>query len=166
MSELKALMLADPALTLAVAESLTSGHLQARIGAVSGASAYFLGGLTAYSLEQKVNLLGVDRAEAERTNCVSARVAEQMARGVCVLFGSRLGAATTGYAEPAPASGVTVPHAYWAIALRTAGGDFTVTSGRAEFPGLGRVDVQKAVTEAAHAALVGFLREPAARYTT
>jgi len=46
------------------------------------------------------------------------------------------------------------------------GGDFGVLSGRAEFPGLGRVDVQKAMTEAAHAALVGFLREPAARYTT
>jgi nicotinamide-nucleotide amidase len=165
MSELKALMLADPALTLAVAESLTSGHLQARIGAVSGASAYFLGGVTAYTLEQKVNLLGVDRAEAERTNCVSARVAEQMARGACVLFGSRLGVATTGYAVPAPAFGAMVPHAFWAVAWRQ-GGDFGVLSGRAEFPGLGRVNVQKAMTEAAHAALVGFLREPAARYTT
>jgi nicotinamide-nucleotide amidase len=165
MSELKELMLADPALTLAVAESLTSGHLQARIGAVSGASAYFLGGVTAYSLEQKVNLLGVDRAEAARVNCVSARVAEQMARGVCVLFGARLGVATTGYAEPAPALGVTVPHAFWAVAWRQGASDYGVMSGRAEFPDLGRVDVQKAMTEAAHAALVGFLREPAARYT-
>jgi nicotinamide-nucleotide amidase len=118
--------------------------------------------VTAYSLEQKVNLLGVDRAEAERTNCVSARVAEQMARGACVLFGARVGVATTGYAEPAPARGITVPHAYWAIAWRQ-GDDYGVLSGRADFPGLGRVDVQKAMTEAAHAALVGFLREPAAR---
>jgi nicotinamide-nucleotide amidase len=163
MSELKELMRADPALSLAVAESLTSGHLQARIGAVSGASAYFLGGVTAYSLEQKVNLLGVDRAEAERVNCVSARVAEQMARGACVLFNARVGVATTGYAEPAPAQGVAVPQAFWAVALRQENGDFTVASGREEFPGLGRVEVQKAMTEAAHAALIGFLRAPAAR---
>ena len=36
--DLKPLMLAKPVLTVAVAESLTSGHLQALIGSVSGAS--------------------------------------------------------------------------------------------------------------------------------
>ena len=61
MSDLKALMMAEPRRTLAVAESLTSGRLQSRIGAITGASNFFLGGLTAYSLEQKVVLLGVDR---------------------------------------------------------------------------------------------------------
>ena len=38
--ELKALMLTEPKLTLAVAESLTAGNLQARIASVSGASGY------------------------------------------------------------------------------------------------------------------------------
>jgi len=47
MSELKELMLRPPALTLAVAESVTAGHVQARVAAVSGASEFFLGGLTA-----------------------------------------------------------------------------------------------------------------------
>ena len=64
MSDLKNLMLREPRLTLAVAESLTCGRLQARIGAISGASEFFLGGMTAYSLEQKVRHLGVDRAAA------------------------------------------------------------------------------------------------------
>jgi len=45
-TELKDLMLRPPRLTLAVAESLTSGRLQARIGAISGASDFFLGGIT------------------------------------------------------------------------------------------------------------------------
>ena len=58
-------MLRAPRLTLAVAESLTCGHLQAAIGAISGASEFFRGGLTAYTLAQKVRHLGVDRAAAD-----------------------------------------------------------------------------------------------------
>src|SRR5205085_7030028 len=99
MIELKSLMLGKPRLTLAVAESLTSGHVQSGVGAISGASNFFLGGITAYSLEEKVNLLGVDRRAARKVDCVSAEVAREMARGVCRVFGSELGVATTGYAE-------------------------------------------------------------------
>jgi PncC family amidohydrolase len=104
--ELKALMLAEPKLTLAVAESLTAGQVQARVASVSGASGYFLGGVTAYTLTQKVKLLGVDRRHAKAVNCVSARVAEEMALGACGLFGADVGVATTGYAEASPADGV------------------------------------------------------------
>ncbi len=99
MTELKELMLKPTRRTLAVAESLTCGRVQARIGSIPGASEFFLGGLTAYSLDQKVKHLGVDRAVAAPVNSVSAAVAEQMAQGVCALFGSELGLATTGYAE-------------------------------------------------------------------
>ena len=52
--ELKALFLREPRLTLAAAESLTAGNVQARIASVSGASGYFRGGVTAYSIEEKV----------------------------------------------------------------------------------------------------------------
>src|SRR5262245_8972886 len=100
MSELKRLMLEAPRLTLAAAESLTCGRVQARVGEISGASHFFLGGITAYSLDEKVRHLGVNRATARRVNSVSADVAEQMAQGVCRMFGSDLGVATTGYAEP------------------------------------------------------------------
>ncbi|MFN5560840.1 MAG: CinA family protein, partial [Opitutaceae bacterium] len=48
---LKSLLLGPPGLTLAVAESLTGGRLQARVTAESGSSAYFLGGVTAYTIE-------------------------------------------------------------------------------------------------------------------
>jgi nicotinamide-nucleotide amidase len=161
-SALKALMTGDPRLTLAVAESLTCGRLQARIGTISGASEFFLGGVTAYALEQKVVLLGVDRAEALASNCVSARVAEQMARGACVLFGADVGVATTGYAEGAPAQGVATPFAWWAVARRQPPDDFTVTSGTAAFPGLSRVEVQERVAQLAYEALEASLRETAA----
>jgi len=100
-------------ITLAVAESLTCGNLQAQIGAVSGASGYFSGGITAYSIEEKVNLLQVDRKEARRTNCVSDKVAVEMAQGVANLFKSNFSISTTGYAEAY--EDVKEPYAHFAI---------------------------------------------------
>jgi len=164
-SGLKELMRAGAGRTLAVAESLTSGRLQARIGSISGASTFFLGGITAYTLEQKVNLLGVDRAEAESVNCVSSRVAEQMARGACILFGADLGVATTGYAEPDPERRVAEPFAWWAVARRE-GADYQLGSGRVDGAALGRVEMQERVAEAALAALLAVLRGPAGPRTT
>lgn len=154
-TELRTLFRAKPSRPkLAVAESLTGGCLQARITAVSGASEFFVGGVTAYALAQKVALLGVDRDHAAAVNCVSARVAEEMARGACRLFDADLALATTGYAEPAPAEGVTAPFAWIALAQR--GGD--VKSWRVEGAGLARGEVQARVVDAALEALVALLR--------
>lgn len=175
MNELKTLMMRSPRWTLAVGESLTVGHVQARIGEISGASAFFRGGVTAYSLEQKVRLLGVDRATAERVNCVSAEIAEQMARGVCALFDVDVGVATTGYAEASAAEGIAMPFAWWAIAVRQVrrpsqgsrevsrapqhAAAFHLRHGRVECPGASRVEAQAMVAEAAIAELVAMLRE-------
>lgn len=102
--------------TLVVAESVTAGNLQALIASVSGASAYFEGGITTYNLEQKVTHLGIDRAYAASVNCVAPRVAIQMALGARRLFNTfspqSWVIATTGYAEPHEAS---QPHAYIAV---------------------------------------------------
>ena len=158
MKALKELMLGPPPLTLAVAESLTCGRLQARIGEISGASTFFAGGITAYSLEQKVRQLGVNRAAARKVNCVSVSVADEMARGVCRSFRSDLGVATTGYAEPSPGEGVTEPFAWWALAHRRKGRFIAVRSGRVECPGAKRVDVQTMVADAVLAELIAYLR--------
>jgi nicotinamide-nucleotide amidase len=158
MNELKTLLLRAPRLTLATAESLTAGHVQARIASISGASEFFLGGITTYSLEQKAKLLGVDRTLAMAVDCVSAEVAKQMARGAVTLFGSDLAVATTGYAEPAPAQKVTVPFAWWALAWSQPEGKVLHRHGRVECPGLARVAVQETVAAAALAALVDWLR--------
>lgn len=160
MERLKPLLLSRK-LTLAAAESLTTGRVQALIGSTSGASGYFLGGITAYTLEAKVRHLGVDRVSAKRTNGVSAQVAEQMARGVCMLFGSDIGIATTGYAEPAPSLGVGGPFAWWAIVHRAKTGSrlLAVRSGRIECPGAARTGAQAIVAEAALGELVAYLEE-------
>ena len=56
--------------------------MQARIGEISGASNFFLGGITAYSLDQKVRHLGVDRTAARRVNSVSDESATAAGPGV------------------------------------------------------------------------------------
>jgi nicotinamide-nucleotide amidase len=158
MNELKRLLLSAEPLTLAVAESMSCGQVQARLGAISGASEFFLGGITAYSLDQKVRHLGVNRSAAKKVNAVSADVAEQMARGACELFGSDLGIATTGYAEVVPAENVSAPFAWWALAHRRRGRIVHVRHGRIECPGESRTDVQTIVAEAVVAELVEYLR--------
>jgi len=155
---LKTLLMKDPARSLAVAESLTTGHVQARIGAISGASLFFRGGVTAYTLKAKVELLGVDREGAERCDCVSETVALQMARGVTKLFEANIGVATTGYAELDAEAGVSSPYAWWAIVEQLPNGDLAERSGRVVTPLLDRVAVQDLVTDKVWMALMDYLR--------
>jgi len=106
-------------LRLSVAESITTGNLQAAIGSVSGSSTYFEGGMTVYSRQQKVLILGVNDEHAKECNSVSARVAEELARGVCLKYDTDIGVGTTGYAETYPEENINVPHGYFAIWRRT-----------------------------------------------
>lgn len=156
-AELKALLLAEPRLSLAAAESLTCGRVQARIGEISGASEYFRGGITAYTLDQKVRHLGVDRAHAKKVDSVSPEVATQMARGVCRLFDCDLGVATTGYASSAPEG--WQPCAFWAISHMRRGRVVALRGGRIECPGANRIEAQTIVADAALTELAEYLRE-------
>ncbi len=148
-------LLSGTGLSLAVAESLTAGNLQAAIASVSGASNYFAGGVTVYNLDQKVNLLGIDRIMAENCNCVSEKVALQMALGVRDLFNSGIGVATTGYAEPSLTYGVSVPFAWFAIVL--ADGQYEI--GRLESIQSTRIAVQNDMTERVLERLLAILGE-------
>lgn len=159
--EVRIRLLGPPRRTLAVAESLTGGRLQALITGVSGASACFLGGVCAYTVPQKTRLLGVDAAHATAVDGISAQVAAEMAVGVCRLFGADLGVATTGYAEPALARGVAHPQAWLAVAAGGPAGPRVLGQRRVEFPGRTRQEAQQAVAEAALALLLEFLRVPA-----
>lgn len=161
MSELKEWMLRTPRLWLAVAESVTTGRLQARIGAISGASHFFRGGITAYSIDQKVKHLGVDRKKAEAVDCVSEEVAGEMARGACRLFDADVALSTTGYAEPSVEWNIPQPFAWWALASRPTAADTPgsiLASGCVDCPGLDRTAVQERVTDAALAGLLNYLR--------
>jgi nicotinamide-nucleotide amidase len=104
--------------TLAVAESVTSGHLQAAISLAEMASGFFQGGLTTYNLNQKTRHLHVDPIHAMSCNCVSKQVAEQMATHTHELFKSDWALAITGYATPMPDLGIDDLFAFYAVSFR------------------------------------------------
>jgi len=158
-SQLKSLMNSNK-FTMAVAESLTMGNIQAAIGSISGASTFFEGGMTVYNLEQKARFLGVDREHAEKINSVSSRVATEMAKGVCLKFECDIGIGTTGYAEPHDSEGIASPHAYFAIWRRHLGtnkGEL-VESQLVTGEGLSRVEMQIHVTHTVISALIKYLQ--------
>src|SRR4051812_38795900 len=90
--------------TISVAESVTSGLLQAAFSSAEKAMQIFQGGITTYNLGQKYRHLLVDPIHASACNCVSERVAQEMALHVCELFSSNWGIGITGYASPVPES--------------------------------------------------------------
>lgn len=103
--------------TIAVAESVTAGFLQAAISSIPDASKFFQGGVTAYNIAQKYLHLKVEPLHAIETNCVSEKVAGEMALNVCNTFSSDWGLGITGYASPVPESDNKL-FAYYAISFQ------------------------------------------------
>lgn len=114
LEEIKSLLIANKQ-TVAVAESVTSGHLQAAFSNATDAACFFQGGITAYNLGQKCRQLDVEPIQALECNCVSENISEQMAREVSRLFLSDYGIAVTGYATPVPEKGIDELFAYLCI---------------------------------------------------
>jgi nicotinamide-nucleotide amidase len=87
-------------LTLATAESCTGGLVSARLTAVPGASAVFLGGVVAYANDVKESGLGVPASVLDAHGAVSAEAAQAMAHGVRERLGADIGVSVTGVAGP------------------------------------------------------------------
>lgn len=85
---------------LAVAESCTSGLLGAAVTQISGASAWFEGGVLTYSNEFKHSLLGVEKKVLKTFGAVSIPTVCQMAGGVCSAAKSHIGLSVSGIAGP------------------------------------------------------------------
>jgi nicotinamide-nucleotide amidase len=86
--------------TIATAESCTGGLIAERITRVAGASQYFLGAVVSYTEGAKSALLGVSPELLESRGAVSGDVAEAMALGAKLRFGSTIGLSITGVAGP------------------------------------------------------------------
>jgi nicotinamide-nucleotide amidase len=133
--------------TVAVAESCTGGLMSARLTERPGSSAYFAGGIVAYSNSAKAELVGVDPALIARVGAVSEEVAEALAVGAIARFSADFGIGITGVAGP---DGGTeekpVGLVYFSIA--SASGERLNRSSR--LPG-GRADIRdRATTVALH----------------
>ena len=112
-------LLAEKQLTVATAESCTAGLLSAAITAVSGASAVFGCGVSAYSAEIKHGILGVPTAVLEQYGTVSKETATAMANGIRRLADSTIGVAITGVAGPNETEGKPVGRVHIALASKT-----------------------------------------------
>ena len=93
-------MLAGAGKTLSAAESCTGGTISALLTSVSGSSAYYLGSVTSYANEIKMNVLGVPEEIISQHGAVSSECVAAMAEGVRRLTGSDYSVATSGIAGP------------------------------------------------------------------
>lgn len=113
--------LIERGVTLATAESCTGGTLASRLTALAGASAYFRGGVVAYSNEVKECALGVKHATLEAYGAVSEETVREMAEGVRQRLRADYGVATTGVAGPGGGSPAKPVGTVW-MAIASADG--------------------------------------------
>jgi len=124
--------------TLAVAESVTGGCIQARLTAIPGSSEAFLGGAVVYSAGAKARLADVDPALIRSHGTVSEPVTRALAEGIARRLGATWGLATTGNAGPSEDKDGPAPVGTCFMAVAGPGG----TSSQARsFPG-NRGDLQ------------------------
>ena len=86
--------------TVAMAESCTGGLISHKITTIPGSSEYFLGGVTAYSNDMKIDYLHVDKALIEGNGAVSEETAKAMAEGIRTGTNADIGLSVTGIAGP------------------------------------------------------------------
>ena len=98
--DLVASAFADRGLTVATAESCTSGLLVARLTERAGSSAWVLGGVASYANSAKEALVGVPSELLASYGAVSTQVAAALAEGARSRFGADVGVGITGIAGP------------------------------------------------------------------
>ncbi len=101
--------------TVATAESLTAGLVASSLADVAGASSVLQGGIVAYQLSIKQELLGVDAELLSTAGAVDPRVAAAMAEGARRALSADVGVATTGVAGPSAHGGKSVGTVFTAI---------------------------------------------------
>ena len=87
-------------MTVSVAESCTGGNISHFFTSNPGSSAYFKGGIVAYSNEIKSKILGIDPEIIAKRGAVSKEVVEAMAVSANQLFNTDFAIATSGIAGP------------------------------------------------------------------
>ena len=87
-------------ISVAVAESCTSGLIASKLTLKSGSSSFFKGGIIAYQNDIKIKILGVDEQTILQYTEVSTEVVKQMAEEVRKSFLADYSIATSGYAGP------------------------------------------------------------------
>lgn len=87
-------------LTVTFAESCTGGMLSARLVNVPGVSQVYKSGLITYSNKAKRRILNVKKSTLEKHGAVSAKTAQEMAKGAAFFTKADVAVAVTGIAGP------------------------------------------------------------------
>lgn len=104
--------------TVGVAESLTSGLLASQVGKGEGAQEWFSGGVVAYQMPVKVQVLGV----RDGVDPCSAECATSLALGARALLETDIAVATTGVGGPDSEDGHPAGTVYLGWATRDGSG--------------------------------------------
>ncbi len=96
-------------------ESLTGGLLCAALTDAPGASELVHGGIVAYTIDAKHDVVGVDEHVLAKYGAVSAQTAQALAVRAREVFGSTWAVATTGVAGPATQEGKPVGTVFVAV---------------------------------------------------
>lgn len=105
MSEIRAehqvaVLLTERAETLAVVEASSGGLIASRLTAIPGSSAWFIGGVVAYSAESRRRWLGIEPEATRQIGSVSAEAALVLARAAREVLRTTWAVAETGIAGP------------------------------------------------------------------
>lgn len=109
------LLLTERGLTLSVAESCTGGLICHAITSVPGSSRSFKAGIVVYSMDAKLNLLGIDKAILNSFGVVSPETAKAMSEAVLAKTGADVSLSTTGNLGPDALEGKDVGLVYFAV---------------------------------------------------
>ena len=107
----------DHDISVAVAESVSSGCLQLLFSSEAQAGLFFEGGITTYSCRQKARHLGIPQEICDPCNGVAMEISQRMALAVCDVFNAKLGLSLTGYASPIPEQQIYDLFAFGTVAL-------------------------------------------------
>ncbi|WP_312091095.1 CinA family protein [Chryseobacterium sp.] len=102
---------------ISVAESVTSGLVQLAFSQMPSAERFFEGGITAYTIDQKVRHLYIDFEKAQSVNRVSRSITDEMPLNIAKLFKTEWSIATTGYSTPVRESDNDI-FAFYAISYK------------------------------------------------
>ncbi|UTX49374.1 CinA family protein [Chryseobacterium sp. MA9] len=91
--------------TVSIAESVTSGLVQLAFSQMPNSSLFYKGGITAFTLPEKLRFLDSNRIEEQGNNFETQHMADIMATKVAMSFGTDWGISSTGYASSTRNSG-------------------------------------------------------------
>ena len=100
LEQLIGMKLKEKGLSVSTAESCTGGSIASRLTLIPGSSAYFKGGIVAYSNEIKTHLLHVSEEILANHGAVSEETVVAMAKGVMNQLKTDCAIATSGIAGP------------------------------------------------------------------